>query len=282
MKQVMIYGKILLENLSIIKLIINMKLFLKISGVLLICILSIGCKTSGNKALVAISPKVYSKQTDSLPLIPKYFLELETNSAGYCLVRGKLNRKVVALTFDDGPTNLSNKILDVLNKNRVKATFFWQGNNLDDNIQIIEKAKKSGHQIANHSWDHANGYNFDENIVWEQQVLRTNSALKTVAGLQSNYYRPPFGGITQKQIDFLGRKGITTVLWSLTTMDWDKSQNEGIDLVNKFKNHLHPGAIVLMRDYDFGKSEEMVVALDNMILYGKSQGYVFVTIENIK
>lgn len=61
------------------------------------------------------------------------------------------------MTFDDGPTNLSNKILDVLNKNRVKATFFWQGNNLDDNRQIIEKAKKSGHQIANHSWDHAIG-----------------------------------------------------------------------------------------------------------------------------
>ena len=113
-------------------------------------------------------------------------------------------------------------------------------------------------------------------------MLRTNSVLKKVASIQSNYYRPPFGGITQKQIDFLGRKGITTVLWSLTTMDWDKSQNEGIDLVNKFKNHLHPGAIVLMHDYDFGKSEEMLVALDNMILYGKSQGYVFVTIENIK
>lgn len=259
-----------------------MKPFLRISCVLLICILFNSCKTSGNAALVAISPKVYSHQTDSLPLIPKYFLELETNSAGYCLVRGKSNRKVVALTFDDGPTNLSNKILDLLNKNKVKATFFWQGNNLADNRGIIEKAKKSGHQIANHSWDHTNGYNLDENIVWEQQVARTNSALKTVAGVQSKYYRPPFGGITQKQIDFLGSKGITTVLWSLTTMDWDKTQNAGIDLENKFKNYLHPGAIVLMHDYDFGKSEEMLVALDKMILYGKSQGYTFVTIENIK
>ncbi len=79
-----------------------------------------------------------------------------------------------------------------------------------------------------------------------------------------------------------GSKGITTVLWSLTTMDWDKTQNDGIDLENKFKNYLHPGAIVLMHDYDFGKSEEMLVALDKMILYGKSQGYKFVTIENIK
>ena len=259
-----------------------MKPFLRISCVLLICALSNSCKTSGNKALVAISSKVYSQQTDSLPLIPKYFLELETNSAGYCLVRGKSNRKVVALTFDDGPTNLSNKILDVLNKNGVKATFFWLGKNLMNKREIIEKAKKSRHQIANHSWDHTNGYDLDENLIWEHQVVKTFQELETVAGVQSKYYRPPFGGITQKQIDFLGSKGITTVLWSITTMDWDKNQNDGIDLENKFKDYLHPGAIVLMHDYDFGKSEEMLVALEKMILYGKSQGYTFVTIEKMK
>jgi peptidoglycan/xylan/chitin deacetylase (PgdA/CDA1 family) len=259
-----------------------LKPFLRISCILLICVLSNGCKTSGKKALVTISPKVYSQQTDSLPLIPKYFLELETYSAGYCLLRGKSNRKVVALTFDDGPTNLSNKILDILNKNRAKATFFWQGNNLAGNSDIIEKAKKNKHQIANHSWDHTNGYNLNENYVWEQQVAKTNAALKTVAGIQSKYYRPPFGGITQKQIDFLASKGVTTVLWSLTTMDWDPTQNNGIDLENKFKNYLHPGAVVLMHDQDFGKSDEMLVALEKMILYGKSQGYTFVTIENIE
>jgi len=113
-------------------------------------------------------------------------------------------------------------------------------------------------------------------------VLRTNNELKKVAGVQSNYFRPPYGGITQNQIHFLGTKGITTVLWSLTTMDWDKTQNNGIDLENKFASYLHPGAIVLMHDQDFGKAEEMLVALEKMILYGKSQGYTFVTIEKMK
>ena len=258
-----------------------MKPFLRISCVLLICIFSNSCKTSGNTALVALNPRVYSQQTDSLPLIHKHFFEQEKLSTGFCLVRGKNGSKVVALTFDDGPTNLSNKIFDVLNKNNIKATFFWQGKNLADNREIIKKAKKNGHQIANHSWDHTNGYNLDENIVWEQQVLRTIQELKNVAGVQSNYYRPPYGGITQKQIDFFASKGITTVLWSLTTMDWDKTQNDGIDLENKFKNHLHPGAIVLMHDQDFGKSEQMLVALENMILYGKAQGYKFITIEKV-
>lgn len=258
-----------------------MKLVLKIISVLLISILFNSCVTKKNAAIVGTNANVSKLQVDSLPLIPKYFLEQEVLSQGNCLVRGRNGKKIVALTFDDGPTDLSNKILDVLNRNRVKATFFWLGKNLADKREIIEKAKKSGHQIANHSWDHTNGYKLDENLLWEQQIGRTIEELKTVAGIQSKYYRPPFGGITQKQIDFLGSKGITTVLWSLTTMDWDKTQNDGIDLENKFKNYLHPGAIVLMHDQDFGKSEEMLVALEKMILYGKLQGYIFVTIEKI-
>lgn len=256
--------------------------FLIIQFSILFSIFFSSCKGTKDKIVVETNSFVNQQKSDSLPLIPKYFLEQEALSQGNCMVRGKNGNKVVALTFDDGPTNLSNRILDVLNKNGVKATFFWQGNNLAHNREIIEKAKKNKHQIANHSWDHTNGYNLDENVVWEQQVLRTNNELKTVAGIQSNYYRPPFGGITQKQIDFLASKGITTVLWSLTTMDWDPTQNNGIDLENKFKNYLHPGAVVLMHDQDFGKAVEMLVALEKMILYGKSQGYTFVTIENIE
>ena len=216
------------------------------------------------------------KNLDSIPLIPKYFLELEKSSKGYCLVRGKTNNKVVALTFDDGPTHLSIKILDVLDKNNAKATFFWLGKNLAGNTEIIKKAKKNNHQIANHSWDHPNGYHLDENLIWEQQIVTTDNELKNIAGVHSKYYRPPFGGITQKQVDFLKNKGYTSVLWSLTTMDWDKTQNDGIDIENKFKDFLHPGAIVLLHDYDFGKSEQMLIALENIINYGKKQGYTFV------
>ena len=253
------------------------KRILIISFIILYFIFSSSCNSTKDK----IISKATTEKLDSLPLIPRHFFYQERVSNGYCLVKGNTNKKLVALTFDDGPTSLSNKILDVLNKNNVKATFFWLGKNLADNRKIIKKAKKYRHQIANHSWDHTNGWNLDENIVWEHQVAKTIEELKSVAGVQSQYYRPPFGGITQKQIDFLGSKGITTVLWSITTMDWDKTQNDGVDLENKFKSYLHPGAIVLLHDYDFGKSEEMLVALEKMILYGKSQGYTFVTVEHI-
>jgi peptidoglycan/xylan/chitin deacetylase (PgdA/CDA1 family) len=77
-------------------------------------------------------------------------------------------------------------------------------------------------------------------------------------------------------------KSLFILVISFLSLNSYSSQNDGQSIVNKFKAYQYTGAIVLMHDYDFGKSEEMQVALDKMILYGKSQGYTFVTIENIE
>ncbi len=259
---------------------IQLKRIFILANIILFCVFNNSCKGTKDKIVVGTNSVINQQKLDSLPLIPKRFLEQEIGSAGYCLVRGKSNRKVVALTFDDGPTELTKDILAVLDKQGVKATFFWLGKNLADKREIIEKAKRNGHLIANHSWDHTNGTDLDKNVVWENQVSRTLVELNKY-GIQSHYYRPPFGGITQEQINFLRSKGITTVLWSITSMDWDNSQNNEDDMLNKFKSYLHEGAIVLLHDYDFGKSDEKLNAIEKMIIYGKSQGYTFVTINDI-
>ena len=259
---------------------IQLKRILIFSFIILFCIFFNSCKGIKDKIIVVTNNSTNQQKTDSLPLIPKRFLEQEINSAGYCLVRGKSNRKVVALTFDDGPTELTNDILAILNKHGAKATFFWLGKNLSNKVDIIKKTKEDGHLIVNHSWDHTNGTDIDKNVVWENQVSRTFVELNKY-GIQSHYYRPPFGGITQEQINFLKSKGITTVLWSITTMDWDASQNNEEDMFNKFKDYLHNGAIILFHDYDFGKSNEKLKAIEKIIIYGKSQGYKFVTINDL-
>lgn len=255
--------------------------FLRMSCLVFFSTLINSCITTRSAAIVGTNSNVSTQQVDSLPLIPKSFLEQEALSHGNCLVRGKNGNKVVALTFDDGPTELTNDILAILDKHCAKATFFWLGKNLSNKVDIIKKAKENGHLIANHSWDHTNGTNLNNSELWENQVWRTFVELKKF-GIQSNYYRPPFGGITQEQIDFLGNKDIKTVLWSITTMDWDKTQNDYKDIAGKFKLYLHKGAIVLLHDYDFGKSDQKLKALEKIIEYGKSQGYSFVTIENIE
>lgn len=104
---------------------IPLKHFLRICFVIVFSALFNSCITSQKAATVSANANVNNSEEDSLPLISKNFLKQEASSYGNCLVRGKNGKKVVALTFDDGPTDLSNRILDVLNKNRVKATFFW-------------------------------------------------------------------------------------------------------------------------------------------------------------
>lgn len=218
---------------------------------------------------------------DSLPLIPKLFLEHQTKSKGFCIVQGDTSKKQVALTFDDGPTNLSKEIIEILNKYDAKGTFFWLGKNLKEKKTIINQAKKGGHLIANHSWDHQNGWEISKEDLWHDQIEKTFKQLELNGVSNPKYYRPPFGAITQDQIDFLAKKGIKTVLWSITTMDWDKTQNSEEEMFHKFKDYLHNGAVVLLHDFDFGNSSAKLKALEQILIYGKSIGYNFVTIDDI-
>jgi len=209
------------------------------------------------------------------------FLEQEKNSAGFCIIRGTTHKNKVALTFDDGPTDLSLKVIALLDSYDAKATFFWLGKNLQEKRGMISLANDSKHLIANHSWDHTNGWESTNEKLWTSQVKKTIDTLYSITGSKMRFYRPPFGGITQKQIDFLALQGIYTVLWSITTMDWDPSQNTEDEIFQTFKEQLHPGAIVLLHDCDFGNAKAKLKALERILIYGKSIGVDFVTIENI-
>lgn len=218
---------------------------------------------------------------DTITTIPKHFLEFEKNSKGYCLVKGNAASKQIALTFDDGPTKVSQKIIEILNKYNAKATFFWVGERINGNQHLIQMAKESGHLIGNHSWNHDNGYTFSNQLLWESQVEKTSKQFSNFGINQAVYYRPPFGAITQNQIDFLASKNIKTVLWSISTEDWNPKENKEGQMFQLFKKQFHPGAIVLFHDYDYGNLEAKLKDLEDILKYGKSQGYQFVTVSKL-
>jgi peptidoglycan-N-acetylglucosamine deacetylase len=221
------------------------------------------------------------KSNDSISNIPNSFLDFQKNSKGFCIVHGSLEKKEIALTFDDGPTDVSVKIIKILNKFNAKGTFFWVGERIKNNESTIKKAIKKGHLIANHSWNHENGYLFSNQLLWESQVEKTLTEFSNHGINDVAYYRPPFGGITQNQIDFLASKNIKTVLWSISTMDWDPKQNSDNLMFQKFKQHLHPGAIVLLHDFDYGNLNSKLKDLEKILKFGKSKGYKFVTVAQL-
>lgn len=218
---------------------------------------------------------------DSIATIPKHFLEFQKNSKGYCLVKGNSKTKKIALTFDDGPTEVSKKIIKILDKYNAKATFFWVGERIKNNEEIIQLAKEKGHLIANHSWNHENGYTYSNQLLWESQVEKTCKEFSSYGINKAVYYRPPFGAITQDQIDFLASKNIKTVLWSISTEDWNPKENKEGQMFQIFKKQLHPGAIVLFHDYDYGNLDAKLKDLENILKYGISQGYQFVSITKL-
>mgnify|MGYP003637872583 CR=1 FL=1 len=225
--------------------------------------------------------KINAKSESQVQNISNRFLNQQDKSNGFCIVKGDSSKEQIALTFDDGPTNISSEIIDLLNKYNAKATFFWQGKNLKGNKQIIEKAKKSGHLIANHSWNHENGNKSTNEDLWKKQVEKTFKELALNGISEANYYRPPYGAITQQQIDFLAEKNIKTVLWSITTKDWDKTQNAEGQMFKKFQKNIHNGAIVLLHDFDFGNPKAKLQDLEQILKYGKSLGFSFVHIDDV-
>lgn len=181
----------------------------------------------------------------------------------------KKNRKVVALTFDDGPNPATtNQALDTLSKYGIKATFFVLGKNISGNEEILKRMKSEGHVIGNHSWSHPvlSKLSLDEA---KKQITDTEDALAKVLGSSSKLMRPPYGAITD---DIRNSLNLSFIMWDVDSLDW-KSKNETA-ILTEVQRQVKNGSIILMHDIHV----ETVNALPKVIDYLKEQGYEFVTV----
>ena len=181
----------------------------------------------------------------------------------------KKNRKVVALTFDDGPNPATtNQALDTLSKYGIKATFFVLGKNISGNEEILKRMKADGHVIGNHSWSHPvlSKLSLDEA---KKQITDTEDALTKVLGSSSKLMRPPYGAITD---DIRKSLDLSFIMWDVDSLDW-KSKNETA-ILTEVQRQVKNGSIILMHDIHV----ETVHALPKVIDYLKEQGYEFVTV----
>ena len=184
----------------------------------------------------------------------------------------KKNRKVVALTFDDGPNSTTtNQALDTLSKYGIKATFFVLGKNVSGNEEILKRMKADGHVIGNHSWSHPvlSKLSLDEA---KKQITDTEAALTKVLGSSSKLMRPPYGAITD---DIRNSLDLSFIMWDVDSLDW-KSKNEAA-ILTEIQREVKNGSIILMHDIH----AETVNALPKVIDYLKGQGYDFVTIPDL-
>lgn len=186
--------------------------------------------------------------------------------------------KVIALTFDDGPwQGYTPKVLDILKKNQVKATFFWIGLHLELNPKIGKRVVAEGHAIGNHTWHHR--YHQMSPDEASAEIEHTAKLMQSLAGVKSTLFRPPGGRLSNGLADYAEMKHQTVLLWSVMPADTDLSQTPE-KIVERVLKDAHPGGIVLLHDGG-GNREHTVKALPQIIAGLKKLGYHFVTIPEL-
>ena len=152
------------------------------------------------------------------------------------------DKPMIALTFDDGPGERTEEVLDALEKNGARATFFVQGKNIPGNEHAIERMKEIGCEIGNHSYDHPQLTAIGSAKI-KEQLGSTNKLVMDIIGEPCTVLRPPYGAI-----DDTVRKqaGMPMILWNIDTLDW-KSRNKA-KIIETTLKYTDDGDIVLLHD----------------------------------
>jgi peptidoglycan/xylan/chitin deacetylase (PgdA/CDA1 family) len=186
----------------------------------------------------------------------------------------KTQEKVVALTFDDGPTEpFTTDLLTILDKHNVKATFFVMGIHAKTHIPILKKMVEAGHEIGNHSM-----YHDKENKKSTQTLIKELPEVDKIIR-QSGYkgeimFRSPFGLTSDNLRSALTQLNKKNFLFDFLSQDWENPATQII--VDRVVNHAKPGHIIVLHDGGKGRSHT-VEATDIIIEKLKSKGYKFVT-----
>lgn len=186
----------------------------------------------------------------------------------------------IYLTFDDGPIpEITEWILDILNKYEVKATFFCIGDNIEKHPEVFQKVIKNGHSIGNHTFNHLKGWNFSteeyiENTLQCEKAITSNSE---IVNLKSKIFRPPYGKIKPSQSNILRKLGYKIIMWDVLSVDYDKKISPEQCLENIIQNTVS-GSIIACHD-SLKAFKNLEYALPKAIEYLKNKGFVFERID---
>ncbi len=155
--------------------------------------------------------------------------------------------KKIALTFDDGPDPIiTPRVLDVLKKENIQATFFLVGKNLEGNESLVNRIIRDGHAIGGHSYSHSNWFDFFSWKRMKKEFVQTEERIMDLTGTMTRWFRPPYGVINP-----MVRKAIVTRNYFVAGYSnrlWDTVATRKDILMARFRKNLRPGDIVLLHD----------------------------------
>lgn len=184
------------------------------------------------------------------------------------------SKPMIALTFDDGPSGATTRILDALEANGGRATFFMVGNRMRSYPSVINRMVALGCEPASHTWDHSYLTKLSEGQILSN-LNQVDDTLQSIAGVRTVIVRPPGGYINDASKAALAKRGTPAVLWSIDTLDWKtRNAQKTIDTV---LSNVKDGDIILMHDLYETSADAAVVLIPEL----KNRGYQLVTVSEL-
>jgi peptidoglycan-N-acetylglucosamine deacetylase len=191
--------------------------------------------------------------------------------AGGPVTNGPRDRKVVALTFDDGPSEYTPGFLDVLREKRVPGTFFEIGQEMAGRESTMRRILREGDEIGNHTMRHTEFPGYGE-------IAPVTSLIESIAHFRPCLFRPPGGAVDSSVIAAAGEDGLQTITWDVDPSDWSDPGSAAV--YRRVVDAAQPGSIILMHDGG-GPRSGTLAALPQIIDTLRARGYGFATVTGL-
>ncbi|MEI6674795.1 MAG: polysaccharide deacetylase family protein [Verrucomicrobiota bacterium] len=199
-----------------------------------------------------------------------------SKGAGVSFSRVTVADKYIAITFDDGPHPQNTpRLLDMLRARNIKATFYMVGSNVELYPQVVRRVVAEGHEIGNHSYSHRLLSKLSDSDV-RSELTRTRDAIVRAAGVSPHSLRPPYGGMLQRQREWVNAEfGYPIILWSVDPLDWKRPGPAAVS--SRILAGTTSGSIILAHDLHAQTVDAMPATLDGLL----RRGFKFVTVSQL-
>lgn len=182
--------------------------------------------------------------------------------------------KCVALTFDDGPSADSGRLLDTLKAKGVKATFFVLGQRVKEHPAAVRRMVKEGHVVGNHSYSHPEFWPLKASVI-ASELTRTSKAIEHASGQKVTLLRPPYGECNDTVREVERELGLAQILWNVDSRDW--ATLDSAKTISTVLKQVKPGSIVLLHEIHQSTRDALPTLIDKL----RKAGYTFVTVPEL-